>query len=604
MNDADKIKQLRAEMKAHGIEAFIIPRTDEYQAEFLAPYAERVKWLTKFSGSAGLAIVAVDKAVVMSDARYTIQLKQQVDHNIYETADIKEVKPWDWLEEGTVLGYDPHLHTLAQIEEWKKNGLKPKPVPNLIDPIWADQPARPAGKVELFPVSCAGRTHQEKIVEIAASVAQEGADAALLTQLDSIAWLLNIRGSDMDYIPAPHAVALLDAKGGHVHLFMEPGKLTEELEGVTLHTPQELPEVLAEFKGQNVALDYATAPSVHKDAIEAAGAIALDVHDPCTLPKAIKTPEEIASIRKAHIVDGVAMVQFMKWFGEEAPSGTLHEADVAAEINIFRSKQKGFRGLSFATIAGFAENGAIVHYNGGNNRIIDGDNLLLLDSGGQYLDPKEGIAGTTDITRTLAVGNVPQEMKEHFTTVLKGHIAVANARVPVGTTGAEMDEKARQPLLDAKIGDPECGYAHGTGHGVGCYLQVHEDAAGFSPRKARISVVEPGMFISNEPGLYEEGSHGIRIESLVLAVDGGIDPATGKPMIAFETLTVAPLDRSLIIESMLTPDEKAWLDAYQEHVLKTLSPHLDEAHQKWLAEYVGFKPAHSPKLALGTPNAP
>lgn len=574
MTAAQKLQKIREVLAKQGLEGFLVPRTDEYQGEYVPESAERLAWLTGFTGSAGLAVILADKAMVMSDGRYTIQLATQVDGDLYALENSQEIKPEEWLQEnvkkGAVIGYDPKLHTPAQIEVKEKSGLILKAVKeNPIDMIWSDRPKAPTGKVELFPEKFAGVSASDKIKRIQDELKNNNADAVVLTMSDSIAWLLNIRGSDIPHIPVALSYLIMPAKG-RVQWFINFEKLTNQVKEklkniVEFKEEAELPNALTSWAKQTVWLDPKRSSIWFKNILERHDAKILANDDPCIMPRACKNKSEQEAMKIAHIRDGVAMVKFLKWFEEEAPKGNLTELSVEERPEEFRAQAPEFKEPSFSTITGFGANGAIVHYRAdeSSSKIIKGDNLLLLDSGAQYED------GTTDITRTLSVGTPSQEMKENFTLVLKGHIALASAKFKKGTIGKELDKLARAPLQQKGLD-----YAHGTGHGVGCYLSVHEEAASISPRGEE--AVQAGMIISNEPGYYKEGAYGIRIESLILAQES----EDGE--LFFETITLAPIDKKLIVKDMLNDEEVKWVNDYHARVYETLSPLLDQPTVDWL----------------------
>jgi Xaa-Pro aminopeptidase len=556
----NKLAQLRALMKEKCIDAYIIPRGDEYLGEFVAPYAERLKYLTGFTGSAGHAVILQDKAFVMSDGRYTIQLAQQIDASLLIALDSTKnpLKDWlyDQLSEGKVMGFDPALHSIDQIEslqkrlEAKKITLKPV-AENLIDQIWLDQPEMPNREIISFPDHIAGQTSQQKIDSICAVLAEQGAEAAILTLPDSVSWLMNIRSKNREYTPAAQTYAYIDVKAKTVECSKLPPAIHH----------------------QTIALDYLSAPYIFKLLCKTAGAKIINIKDPCIPMKARKTSSEVQAIRTAHIHDGVAIVKFLCWLDENTSGQS--EISIAEKLEAFRRENPAYKGPSFPTIAGFNANGAIIHYraSAATNKIIAPHGVLLLDSGGQYLCDE--YAGTTDITRTIATGEVSDEIKRQNTLVLKGHIALAMAHFPQGTTGVQIDTLARQPLWNAGLD-----YAHGTGHGVGCYSEVHEEAASISPRGKL--PLEEGMLLSNEPGYYKEGSHGIRIENLILVQSVGQSETSGAKMLSFETVTLAPIDHRLIVAPLLSNEEKDWLNAYHARVQETLLPLLDNKTAMWL----------------------
>lgn len=576
---------LRREINRQKADGLILPRTDEFQSEFLAPCSGRLEWLTGFTGSAGAAVILADRAVVLSDSRYTIQLRQQVDGALYETADSMETPPGIWLARQGIrdltIGYDPWLHTPRQLEKIREDlsGISIRlqaMEANPVDAVWAGRPAFPDAPVSLFPDEIAGRSAAEKRERIALDVRGAGAQACVLTAGDSICWLLNVRGADVEFSPLVLSYALLHGDGS-VDWFVDETKVSGAVRkklgaAVRVVPPEGLRGALAAMQGQKVWLDRRSAPAAIEDILLAHGAEVLDRKDPCVLPKALKTREEQAAIRQAHIHDGVAVVRFLKWLDEHEAPGDLTEIGVAEKLEDFRKGAPCYKGPSFGTIAGAGPNGAIVHYRASaeTDRVLDRDSLLLIDSGGQY----EG--GTTDITRTVAIGAPTQEMRENYTRVLRGHIAVAKARFPEGTRGVQIDALARAPLWAAGLD-----YGHGTGHGVGCYLCVHEEAASISPRGEE--PFQAGMLISNEPGYYKEGAYGIRIENLVLVREEGKILHDGRAMLGVETVTLAPFDPRLIVSEMLTEEETLWLRAYSEQIRMTLDPFLDADERIWLA---------------------
>ncbi len=570
----EKLSALRVLMKKNGIDAYIIPRADEYQGEFVAACDERLQWLTGFTGSAGVAIVLHDKAVVMSDGRYTLQLASQIKRKYFQTANSVKVKPEDWLAEhlgqGGVLGYDPMLHTPSQIEVFKKKNIALKAVSkNLIDQIWTARPHAPKGDVFVFNQKLAGKTFKEKLKTVRAQIIEKNAAACLIALPDSLCWLLNIRGQDIDYIPSVQSRLLVMADGA-AQWFVDEDKISSDVRkhlggDIEILPPKTLTKALKAISG-DVMMDFKNVPSAFKTKN------AVNAPDPCIKPKAIKTPSEIEAIKQTHIADGVAYAHFLYWL--DGAKDTVTEIDIADKLLEFRSAHPAFKGLSFPTIAGFGPNGAIIHYRATEetNALLKGNNLLLVDSGAQYYDG-EAIAGTTDITRTLAIGKPTAAMKKHYTLVLKAHIGLANAKFPKTATGAQVDVFARAPLWEQGID-----YAHGTGHGVGCFLAVHEEAASLSPRGTM--PLEAGMLISNEPGYYEEGAYGIRLENLVLCVEKG-------DMLGFETIGYAPFDRDLIIPEMLSATELQWLNAYHAQIWALMGSRLPKAQAAFLQAHLG-----------------
>ncbi|RMH44361.1 MAG: aminopeptidase P family protein [Alphaproteobacteria bacterium] len=584
-NPADgppRLARLRDELSRAGLDGFLVPRADAHQGEYVAPCDERLRWLTGFTGSAGFAIATTDRAAIFVDGRYRLQVREQVDTTVFEPQDWPETSAADWLagalSSGGRVGLDPWLHTPAEVERLaerlKPAGIELVETENLVDRIWTDRPAPPAAPVFAYPEELAGKTGAEKRAEIAAALARAGAQAAVLTLPDSIAWLLNIRGGDLPRVPVALAFAIIHADGS-ADLFINPRKVGPHTRAhlgpdVTIRPEGDFETALSALKGR-VLLDPATAPLAVLRRLADAGAEVLRAPDPCLLPKARKTEAELAATTEAHVRDGAAMVEFLAWLDAHAPSGKLTEIDVVAALEGFRRDTGQLRDISFDTIAGAGPNGAIVHYRVTHetNRRVEPGTLLLVDSGGQYLD------GTTDITRTIAVGPLPAGAAEAFTRVLKGMIAISRLRFPPGLAGRDIDAIARVALWEAGLD-----YDHGTGHGVGVFLSVHEGPQRIS-RKGE-TVLEPGMILSNEPGCYREGEWGIRIENLVV-----VEPArdTGaRQMLGFRTLTLAPIDRRLVVLDLLSEAERAWLDAYHATVRDTLWPRVGRDARKWLRE--------------------
>jgi Xaa-Pro aminopeptidase len=580
---------LRAELDKRGLQGFIVPRADEHQGEYVPKRAERLSWLTGFTGSAGLSIVLKEKAALFSDGRYTLQMRDQTDTKLFETLDSANDGPLKWLEtnlsSGDKLGYDPALHTQSSIEKLRKSveasGASLTPLAdNIVDAVWADQPAPPLGKAQAQKLALSGEASEEKRARIAADIAKRHADAAVLTLPESICWLLNIRGADVPHTPFMLSFAILNAKG-EVDLFVENEKLSPELREhfgnkISIRQPSEFGDALTALGGKTIIADPNTASGFVFDKLKAGGAKILRASDPCLLPKACKNKTELAGTRAAHLRDGVALTKFLAWLAREAPTGNLNEIDAVVKLETFRHETGALRDLSFDSISGAGANGAIVHYRVTNktNRTLKPGELFLIDSGGQYED------GTTDVTRTVAIGQPIEEMRQRFTLVLKGHIALATARFPEGTTGAQLDSFARRPLWEAGLD-----YGHGTGHGVGSYLSVHEGPQSISQRGAAQALM-PGMICSNEPGYYKAGAYGIRIENLVIVRELDPPPGAEKKLLGFETITMAPLDLNLVAPELLTPDETAWLNAYHAFVREKLSRELknDSETHAWLLD--------------------
>ncbi len=584
-----RIAALRAELKRRDLGGFVIPLADEHQGEYVPPSARRLAWLTGFNGSAGIAVVLADKAALFVDGRYTLQAREEADGAIYDFRTIPEEKPSDWIEahlpSGGKLGYDAWLHTEDGAKRLgeactKAGGELVAIDGNPLDAVWADRPPSPSAKVHAHPLEFAGRASADKRHQIGDRLRKDKIDAAVLSLPDSIAWLLNIRGGDVPRAPLPLSFAILRADAG-VELFIDPRKLDEAIvghlgEGVALSPPEALGPALDRLgaKGLAVLADPASAADWLFKRLEAAGARIIRSPDPCQLPKACKNQVELEGARAAHRRDGAALTRFLAWLAGEVTQGGVSEMAAAARLEAFRRESDLFRDLSFDTISGAGPNGAIVHYrvSEASNRMLEPGQLYLVDSGAQYRD------GTTDVTRTVAIATPTEEMRDRFTRVLKGHIALARARFPKGTTGSQLDTIARQPLWEAGLD-----FDHGTGHGVGSYLSVHEGPQRISKLPSTVAL-EAGMICSDEPGYYKQGAYGIRIENLIAVrqIDG-LEGAEHE-MLEFETLTLAPIDLALVEPSLLSADEIAWLDAYHARVREVISPLLDKATAAWLAE--------------------
>ncbi|HAJ89811.1 MAG TPA: aminopeptidase P family protein [Rhodospirillaceae bacterium] len=575
----EKLVLLRADMKRHGIDCLLVPHNDEFGSEYCPPHAEHLMWITGFTGSAGAAAILQDRAMVMTDGRYTIQLKDQVDSSLFELCDMSALPMGEWVAlqcpPQSVVGYDPQLYTKQQIDSLSDK-IKEKHIilkaldENLIAKIWMDRPDSPVGLVELFPDDVAGASSRDKRQAIAQTLSDEKIDACVITVSDSICWLLNVRGSDIDFNPLVLSYAILHSDAT-VDWFVQPQKIPSALQSalsdeIRLHPIETFADAVRGLKAV-IQYDPARSSIWVYNLLVAAGATIIMGKDPCILPKACKTEPEQLAIKQAHIRDGVALTRFLFWFeAQDLTDGHVTELLVEEKLEEFRRADRTYRGPSFSTIAGWADHGAIVHYHATpeSNYVIGGDNFLLLDSGGQYE------YGTTDVTRTIVAGDVTPEMKDRFTRVLKGHIALASARFTPETTGAALDNLARQPLIDEGLN-----FSHGTGHGVGCFLSVHEESTGISPRSQ--SPFRPGMLVSNEPGYYLEGAFGIRHENLILCHE---DAQSGKYY--FETITCVPFDLRGIDWTLMTDREKQWLDDYHQSVVDTLAPFLDEIELQWL----------------------
>ncbi len=583
-----RLAALRAALQTAGLDGFLVPRADRHQGEYVAACDERLAWLTGFTGSAGFAIVLPAIAGIFVDGRYRVQVKAQVDTGHFTPVAWPATKPADWLKEqapnGAVVGFDPWLHTRDEIERIEKSlegsGVSLQRSRNFIDALWEDRPARPRGVIRVHPEALAGEASAAKRLRLSETLTRAGQRAAVLTLPDSICWLLNIRGSDIPRNPVVQAFAILH-DDGRVTLFLDEARLDGGLRahlgaGVSLRPPEAFEAALRTLPGP-VRVDAGTAPLAVADALGEAGIAVAWAPDPCILPKARKNAAEIAGSRAAHLRDGAAMVEFLCWLDARAAevcagTGTLTETETVARLEAVRRAGNSLHDISFETIAGSGPHGAVVHYRvtEETDRAVQPGELLLVDSGGQYLD------GTTDITRTIAIGAPPPEARAAFTRVLQGMIAISRLRWPTGLAGRDLDALARYPLWLAGQD-----YDHGTGHGVGAFLSVHEGPQ----RLARSSEVplEPGMILSNEPGYYREGAFGIRLENLVVVIEAPSLPgADDRPMLAFETLTWAPIDRRLIDVAALTTAERDWLDSYHAEVHRRIGPRVSAGAAAWL----------------------
>jgi Xaa-Pro aminopeptidase len=586
---ADRLKALREQLKRDRLDGFVVPLTDEHMSEYVGAYAQRLAWLTGFQGSAGTAVVLPQEAAIFTDGRYTIQVRQQVDGEHWEYVGVPATSVSSWLgahaPDGGRIGYDPWLHTRAWVEEAKKalaeKGAELVAVnTNPIDAVWPDKPMPSDATLAVQGDDLAGKSSPAKRAEIADWLAERKADAVVLSALDSIAWAFNIRGTDVSHTPVALAYAIVNADGT-ADFFVAEEKVTDAVRqhlgnAIRIHDRAAFAPALKGFAGKRVAADPGSAVAAIFDALDAGGAKVLALRDPVILAKAIKNPAEIAGQKAAQARDGAALSRFLKWFEETAPQGGLTEMSAAEKLREFREATGVLKDLSFDTISATGPNGAIPHYKvtEESSLPIERGQLYLVDSGGQYAD------GTTDVTRVMPVGEASEEMKDRFTRVLKGHIAIATAIFPDGTTGAQLDSFARRPLWEVGLD-----YGHGTGHGVGAYLSVHEGpqriAQPFYPGGQSLEPLREGMFLSNEPGYYKAQEFGIRIENLVLVVKRLISGAE-QPMLGFETLTFAPIERTLILPSLLTEQERAWLDSYHAEVLRILGPQLGGEELGWL----------------------
>ena len=576
-----RLERLRRALKMKGLDGFIIPRADAHQGEYVAECDRRLAWLTGFTGSAGFCIALDKTAGVFIDGRYRNQVRSQVDLEHFTPVHWPETQPGPWLVEnaqkGQKIGFDPWLHSRGEIERISKDvgaaGITLVPTDNLVDQIWADRPAPPSAAITAQPLEFAGQSREDKAAEIADELLAQGLKAQVLTLSDSIAWLMNIRGTDLEHIPVVQGFAILH-DDAEIQFFTQDGREgLEALDGVTIHPTQRFSAALEALKGP-VGVDKGSAPYAISQHLEA-GKVAFEWHDdPVILPKARKNPTELSGARAAHLRDATAVVEFLAWFNGTDKT-ELTEIDLVEELEAKRRATNMLEDISFETIAGTGPNGAIMHYrvtHDSNRKLADGD-LVVLDSGGQYRD------GTTDITRVLSVGKVGEEEKRCFTRVLQGMIAISRIHFPKGRSGRDLDPIARYPLWAAHQD-----FNHGTGHGVGAFLSVHEGPQ----RISNVSEVElePGMILSNEPGYYRDGAFGIRIENLVVVEEAACPQGgdTDRQMLGFETLTYVPIDASLVIAEMLSGEEKDWLNAYHATCLEKLGPHVSDVAYSWLKD--------------------
>ncbi|WP_454608029.1 aminopeptidase P family protein [Labrenzia sp. MBR-25] len=585
---APHVALLRAELSRRGLDGFLVPRADAHQGEYVPPHDCRLQWLTGFTGSAGTAAVLGEDAAIFVDGRYTIQVRDQVDMAVFPARHLINEPVTDWLAErlqaGQKLGIDAMLHTVREVRRLEEickaaGATLVKLTHNPVDSVWKNRPEPPLGQVALYPVELAGRASKDKIAEIQSALGEKKADACVLTQPDSIAWLFNIRGSDVTHTPLPLSFATVPAEG-KPSLFIDGRKLSNSVRDALadltdLNEPTEFKPGLEALgkAGARVMIDPSLAGIGIADAITGAGGTLLEAQDPVLLPKAVKNETELKGARAAHIRDAAAFVNFLCWFDEVAPKGDLDEISAAEKLEEFRRDTGVLKDISFDTISGAGPNGAICHYrvSRSSNLKIPVGKPFLIDSGAQYED------GTTDITRTLAVGEVSAEMKKHYTLVLKGHIAISTAKFPEGTTGAQLDTLARIDLWKAGLD-----FDHGTGHGVGAYLGVHEGPQRIS--KTGTVPLKPGMILSNEPGYYPAGEYGIRIENLEIVTPARDLPGGERPMLGFETITLVPMDLRLIEPGLLTAAERDWLNRYHEKVRNEIGPLVGAKERIWLEQ--------------------
>ena len=594
LSATERLSRLRAELERQGVQGFVVPRGDEHQGEYVPANAERLAWLTGFTGSAGMAIVLTGRAAVFSDGRYTLQLNNQVPGDLFDRRHITEEPIGEWLAEhlkkGERLGFDPRLHAplqARQLKAWAEAAgaelvaLEENP----LDAVWEGRPPAPLSPAVPHSLDYAGEASEEKRARLADDMKKKGLAAAVLTLPESIAWLLNLRGGDVPHTPFTLSYAILKADGS-LDWFVDQRKVTPALKralgnSVTISPPESLGEALTALGagGGKVLADPSSAGVWVFDRLEEGGATLERAQDPCLLPKATKNAIEVEGARAAHRRDGPAVASLLAWLDREAlarhaAGNPVTEMEVSDRLFGLRRKLPTFRDLSFAAITGAGPNGAIMHYRvtEESSRALGPGELFLLDSGGQFPD------GTTDITRTVAIGEPSDEMQRRYTLVLKGHLALSLLRFPKGTTGSQIDALARQPLWQAGLD-----FDHGTGHGVGSYLSVHEGPQRISKLPNSVAL-KPGMILSNEPGYYKPGAYGIRIENLVTVTEAQPLEGQDREMLCFETLTLCPYDRRLIVTGMLSEEERSWVDSYHASVFKTLSPQMPEEDQAWLKE--------------------
>lgn len=584
---AERLAALRGALARLGLDAYVVPHADEHQGEYLPARAERLAWLTGFTGSAGLAVVTAERAAIFIDGRYTIQAQQQTDPALWERRHLHLEPHEAWLAEampkGGRAGYDPRLVTVAWVEKARKaveaaGGTLVAVEENPIDTLWTDQPPAPISPTIVQDAAFAGKDARDKRAELAEALRRDRLDAVVLSAPESVAWLLNLRGADVPHTPLPLSFAVLHADG-LVDLFIDRRKLVPGVDThlgneVAIQPPASLGQALEGLgrAGKSVRIDAASASAWVQDRLKGAK---VDIGaDPCALPRAHKNAVELEGTRAAHRRDAAAVSRFLAWLAREAPSGALDEAGAAAKLLEFRVATGALRDLSFDTISAAGPNAALPHYrfSAESNRRIEPGSVYLVDSGGQYRD------GTTDITRTIAVGTPTEEMRRNFTLVLKGHIAISTLRFPKGTTGSQIDAFARRPLWEHGLD-----FDHGTGHGVGSYLSVHEGPARISKTPNTIAL-EPGMILSNEPGYYAAGRYGIRTETLVVVQPCADLSDDSRTFYEFETITFAPIDLALVDATLLTAGERAWLDAYHAQVRDIVGPQLDGEDRAWLEQ--------------------
>ncbi len=585
----DRLAKLRNLLKTHGLAGFVVPRADAHQGEQVPAAAERLAWISGFTGSAGCAVVLRECAALFVDGRYTVQAHGQVDPRAWEIRHVIDEPMNDWIASRLPvrgrLGYDPWVHTPSQVEQLSEacrsaGGRLVAVEENLVDVAWTDQPPAPVAPMMVYPDDLAGRSSADKRDEVAVALVKAGDAAAVIAAPDAIAWLLNVRGGDVPFVPVTLAFAIIHSNGTVV-LFVDPRKVTAPVRehlgtDVGIVPPEALGPALDALGAERrrVRIDPDRTPAWIAARLRSAGAIVVDGVDPCALPKAIKNSVELNGIRAAHHRDGVALARFLAWLDGVTGDGHVSETMAGDRLEAVRREQEGFRGLSFPTISAAGPHGAIVHYRAtpATDRPLSRGTLYLVDSGAQYVD------GTTDVTRTVAIGDPSAEMRDRFTRVLQGHIAIATSRFPEGTTGPHLDTLARTALWRAGLD-----YDHGTGHGVGSYLNVHEGPQRISKLANKVPL-QPGMVVSNEPGYYKTDAYGIRIENLVVVVRVPAPDGAERPLLGFETLTLAPIDRRMMEPGLMTSSEVAWVDGYHARVREVLMPDLDAETAAWLAQ--------------------
>lgn len=584
-----RLAALRDQLARQQLDGFVVPLTDEHMSEYVGAYAQRLSWLTGFQGSAGTAVVLPAEAAIFTDGRYTLQVREQVSADDWQFVGVPETSVSGWLadhaRQGARIGYDPWLHTRAWVDEASRAlaAIDATLVPvdtNPVDAVWPDRPAPSDAPLAVQDDAHAGRSSAEKRAAVADWLVAHGADSVVLASLESTAWLLNVRGGDVSRTPVALSYTIVNADGT-ADLYVAPEKMNDAVaahlgNAVRVHDRRSFAAALARFAGQRVAVDPALSVAAIPLAIEGAGGTVVPLRDPTVIPRATKNAVEQAGHRAASIRDGAALSRFLRWIAIEGPKGGQTELSAAAKLEEFRRETGVLKDLSFDAISATGPHGAIPHYHvtEESNLPIEPGQLYLIDSGGQYVD------GTTDVTRVVPIGHPTQEMRDRFTRVLKGHIALATAVFPRGTTGAQLDALARLPLWQAGLD-----FAHGTGHGVGSYLSVHEGPARIAkpsyPGAGPSEPLLPGMILSNEPGYYKAGEYGIRIENLLLVHEQDV-PGGESTMLAFETLTLAPIDRDLVDPALLTPGELSWLNDYHARVAATLAPVLEGEEREWI----------------------